>query len=215
LILVTGPASDRSDPSAPGGTSVRADGYLVRPLREDDVLARIAAAVKTEVDTAEAAPELLTVAGYTLDAGGRTCFDASGAVVQLTRGEFLLLLSLARRPGRVVSRDELTRVVAGRGAERGDRSVDVLISRLRRKIEANPKTPRMILTVRDVGYTFAAEPQIATSRAAASSPAAEVMATDAAAIRSPAAAEPGAQTSYSSPRQRPTTDFAGAPRQQK
>jgi DNA-binding response OmpR family regulator len=200
LILVTEPGSDAS-PS--GGTSVRADDYLVRPLREDDVLARIAAAVKTEADTAEAAPELLTFAGYTLDADGRTCLDASGAVVQLTRGEFLLLLSLARRPGRVVSRDELTRVVAGRGAERGDRSVDVLISRLRRKIEANPKSPRIILTVPGVGYTFAAEPQNATSRAAALSHAAEVMATDASAFRSPVAAEPGAQASYSSPRQAP------------
>jgi DNA-binding winged helix-turn-helix (wHTH) protein len=93
--------------------------------------------------------------------------------VALTRAELTLLLSLARRPGRAVSRDDLTRAVAGRGAERGDRSVDVLISRLRRKIEANPKSPRIILTIPGVGYRLAAKPQIATYKAAASNPATE------------------------------------------
>ena len=173
LILVTDPADDSSQSM---GQAVRADGYLARPLREDDVLARIDAALRTEAEAAEAAPELLRFDGYTLDAAGRSCLDASGRVVTLTRAELSLLLTLARRPGRVVSRDELTRAVAGRGAERGDRSVDVLISRLRRKIEADPKSPRMILTVPGVGYTLATKPQIATCTAPASNPAAETTA---------------------------------------
>ena len=59
----------------------------------------------------------------------------------------VLLLAFGQKPGRVLSRDELTRVVTGRGAEPEDRSVDVLISRLRRKIEPDPKTPRLIVTV--------------------------------------------------------------------
>jgi DNA-binding response OmpR family regulator len=177
LILVTEP----DDSSLSTGRAIRADGYLVRPLREDDVLARIDAALRTEADAAKAAPELLRFAGYTLDTVGRRCLDASGRVVVLTRAELSLLLSLARRSGRVVSRDELTRAVAGRGAERGDRSVDVLISRLRRKIEADPKSPRMILTVPGVGYTLGVTPQIATCAAPASNPAVDATATDAAA----------------------------------
>lgn len=198
LILVTEPADGSSLPT---GRAVRADGYLARPLREDDVLARIDAVLRTEANAAEAAPELLGFAGYTLDAIGRRCLDASGHLVALTRAEFTLLLSLARRPGRVASRDELTRAVAGRGAERGDRSVDVLISRLRRKIEADPKSPRMILTVPGLGYTLAANPQIATCMPPASNPPVGGAATDAAAIWSPTAT--AARASDSPPRQSP------------
>jgi DNA-binding response OmpR family regulator len=167
LILVT--ASTNSSM----GQALRADGYLSKPLREDDVLAQIDTAFGTETKAAEAAPELLRFAGYTLDAVGRSCLDPSGRVVALTRAELTLLLSLARRVGRAVSRDDLTRAVAGRGAERGDRSVDVLISRLRRKIEANPKSPRIILTIPGVGYRLAAKPRIATDKPAALNPAAE------------------------------------------
>ena len=167
LILVTASTNGSI------GQAVRADGYLSRPLREDDVLAQIDAAFGTETKAAEAAPELLRFAGYTLDAVGRSCLDPSGRVVALTRAELTLLLSLARRVGRAVSRDDLTRAVAGRGAERGDRSVDVLISRLRRKIEANPKTPRIILTIPGVGYRLAAKPRIATDKPAALNPATE------------------------------------------
>jgi len=167
LILVTASANSSV------GQAVRADGYLSSPLREDDVLAQVDAAFGTETKAAEAAPELLRFAGYTLDAVGRSCLDASGRVVALTRAELTLLLSLARRVGRAVSRDDLTRAVAGRGAERGDRSVDVLISRLRRKIEANPKSPRIILTIPGVGYRLAAKPQITTDTAAVLNPASE------------------------------------------
>jgi|SRR5215468_4541462 len=155
LILVTGPADD-SSPSM--RQPVRADGYLARPLRADDVLAQVDAALKIRAHAAEAAPELLHFAGYTLDVVARSCNDVNGRVVALTRAELSLLLSLARQPGRVVSRDELTRAVAGRAVERGDRSVDVLISRLRRKVEVNPKSPRIILTIPGVGYTLAATP---------------------------------------------------------
>jgi DNA-binding response OmpR family regulator len=165
LILVTAPTNGSM------GQAVRADGYLSIPLREDDVLAQIDAVFGTETMAAEAAPELLRFAGYALDAVGRSCVDASGRVVALTRAELTLLLSLARRPGRAVSRDDLTRAVAGRGAERGDRSVDVLISRLRRKIETDPKSPRIILTIPGVGYRLSAKPQIATDKAAALNPA--------------------------------------------
>jgi len=175
LILVTAPADDIS---LTAGEAVPADGYIARPLREDEVLPQIDAVLKADASAAETAPEVLRFAGYTLDVVRRTCLDASGRVVALTRAELTLLLSLARRPGRAVSRDELTRAVAGRGAERGDRSVDVLISRLRRKIESDPKSPRMIVTVPGVGYMLAAKPGAAPAAAPASNPAA----TNAAAI---------------------------------
>src|SRR5262249_23224993 len=110
LILVT-PLTDGSITQA-----VRADGYLSIPLREDDVLAQIEAAFRIETNPAEAAPELLCFAGYTLDIVAGSCLDARGCVVALTRAELTLLLFLARRLGRVVSRDDLTRAVTGRGA---------------------------------------------------------------------------------------------------
>jgi hypothetical protein len=106
------------------------------------VLAQIDAAFRIETKPAEAAPELLRFAGYTLDAVAGCCVDTSGRVVALTRAELTLLLFLARRLGRVVSRDELTRAVTGRGAERGDRSPGV-------------------------GYRLAVKPRIATYKAAA------------------------------------------------
>lgn len=199
LILVTGPSVD-SRPSI--GHSVRADGYLARPLREDDVLAQVEAALKIGARTAEAAPEPLRFAGYTLDPVARSCHDANGRIVALTRAELSLLLSLAHQPGRMVSRDELTRAVAGRAAERGDRSVDVLISRLRRKIEVNPKSPLLIITAPGVGYMMAANP-FATHTALAPNPAAEATAPDAAAMYSPEPAATAARVSDSPPRKAP------------
>ena len=88
--------------------------------------------------------------------------------VALTRAEFSLLLAFARQPDRVLSRDELTHVVAGRGAKPDDRSVDVLISRLRRKIEPDPRAPRMIVTMPGEGYKLIAKPlAVATNLAMA------------------------------------------------
>jgi two-component system torCAD operon response regulator TorR len=120
--------------------------------------------VRTELEpasatTAQDGPQLLSFGGYTLDAEARSLLDPNGQDVTLTRAEFSLLLAFARQPGRVLSRDELTHVVAGRGAEPDDRSVDVLISRLRRKIEADPKAPRLIVTMPGEGYKFTAKPQ--------------------------------------------------------
>jgi DNA-binding winged helix-turn-helix (wHTH) protein len=130
------------------------------PLSQQVVLARIKSAFDAvPIGEARAPQQPLRFEGYTLDPAGRTCVDAGGREVALTRAEFSLLLALARQPGRVLSRDELTRVVAGRGAEPDDRSVDVLMSRVRRKIEADPKTPRIIVTVPGEGYKFAVKPQ--------------------------------------------------------
>lgn len=152
VIMIGEPADSSTAP----GESVR----ISLPLSEPDVLAKVRSVLRpTAVQQAPSGPQILRFEGYTLDGGARTCVDARGQEVTLTRAEFSLLLAFGQKPGRVLSRDELTRVVTGRGAEPEDRSVDVLISRLRRKIEPDPKTPRLIVTVPGEGYRFDAKTQ--------------------------------------------------------
>lgn len=93
-------------------------------------------------------------AGLVLDLDASTLTRESGEAIPLTRGEFALLRVFVTRRGRVVSRDTLLDALAGRRFEPFDRSVDVLIGRLRRKIEADPKEPRLIVTVPGEGYRF-------------------------------------------------------------
>ena len=155
LLIIEAEAGEAATGPAPP-----ADGTLGRPLREPDVLARIKSVLGApSTGEQRAGPRLLCFEGYTLDADGRTCVDASGQEVTLTRAEFSLLLALASAPGKVLSRDELSQAVTGREAEPDDRSVDVLMSRLRRKIEPDPKAPRIIVTMPGVGYKFTAKPQ--------------------------------------------------------
>jgi len=101
-------------------------------------------------------PEKLCFASFTLDVAGHTLVAAAGQEVPLTRSEFALLVALTRVAGRALSRDHLLAGVTGRRAEPFDRNIDVLVGRLRRKIEADPRTPRLIVTVPGVGYKFAA-----------------------------------------------------------
>ncbi len=105
-----------------------------------------------------AGAQLLRFEGLTLDLAGRTLSAADGHEIPLTRAEFVLLSVLIRNCGRALSRDQLLDAVAGRRAEPFDRSVDVLVGRLRRKIEPEPKAPRLVLTVPGHGYKFAAKP---------------------------------------------------------
>ncbi|QOZ43796.1 hypothetical protein XH89_10110 [Bradyrhizobium sp. CCBAU 53340] len=161
------------DAAAAGEPPVSPDRCILLPLSEQDVLAKVKSVLRpVAIPQAPSGPQLLRFEGYTLDAGARTCLDARGQELTLTRAEFSLLLAFGQNPGRVLSRDELTRVVTGRGAEPEDRSVDVLISRLRRKIETDPKTPRLIVTVPGEGYRFTAKPQavIATDQPATAQP---------------------------------------------
>jgi DNA-binding response OmpR family regulator len=101
--------------------------------------------------TAGSRLETLAFAGFTLDLAGHVLVDDAGREVPLTRAEFALLLAFADSPGRVLSRDQLRLAVTGEGAEAYDRSIDVMVSRLRRKIERDPKVPRLILTVPGAG----------------------------------------------------------------
>ena len=130
-----------------GKGPVEADGCITKPLNEEEVLLRVKAVLPLPTTEDAAAPAVLRFDGYTLDLTRRTCIAANGNKVPLTRAEFRLLRELARRPGVVLSRDHLSQAVAGREAEPDDRSVDVLISRLRRKIEPDPREPRIIVTI--------------------------------------------------------------------
>ena len=107
--------------------------------------------------TADLTP--LQFESFTLDLAARTLVDASGHEVALRRSEFELLRAFLAAPGRALSRGHLLDAVAGRHAEPFDRSVDVLVGRLRRKIESDPSEPRLIVTVPGVGYRFAVKPQ--------------------------------------------------------
>lgn len=101
---------------------------------------------------------------FSLDLDSRLLIDPAGQAVALRRREFDLLLTLAGNPGRVMSRDTLLDAIAGREAEPFDRTIDVYIGRLRRKIEANPKQPQLIITVPSVGYRLTAKPKVSQAR---------------------------------------------------
>jgi len=149
IVLVGDPSAD-----AAGRTLARlTDGCIAKPPEEQEVLAQVNAVLRVPANREETAePQFLCIAQFTIDLWGRECRNSAGELVPLTRAEFSLLAAFARAPGRVLSRDELNQVVTGRAAEPEDYSVYVLISRLRRKIEPDPKQPQLIVTVPGEGY---------------------------------------------------------------
>jgi DNA-binding winged helix-turn-helix (wHTH) protein len=106
-------------------------------------------------------PAILTIGDCRLDLAAHVFVDGNDREVPLSRAELSLLAVFVTNPRKVLSRDQLRRAVVGRGAGPNDRSVDMLIARLRRKIEPNPKAPRFIRCVPGAGYKFAVQPQIA------------------------------------------------------
>ena len=140
------------------GLEMGADDYLAKPFNPRELLARIRAVLRRapEMRRPDADPSrTLKFQGWALDAGRRSLQAPDGALVDLTAGEFDLLLALVEHPGRVLNRDQLLDLTRGREAGPFDRSVDVQVSRLRRKIEEDPKQPALIKTVRGGGYVFA------------------------------------------------------------
>jgi two-component system OmpR family response regulator len=141
------------------GLEMGADDYLPKPFNPRELLARIKAVMRrTSRPQAIQGPpsRVLAFEGWRLDLSRRQLIAADGALVELSAGEFDLLVALAERPQRVLTRDQLIDIARGRAATPFDRSVDVQISRLRRKIEADPKSPTLIKTVRSGGYIFSA-----------------------------------------------------------
>jgi class 3 adenylate cyclase/predicted ATPase len=140
------------------------DEFLLTSSSEGALTARVGELIaRTNGTTCEAgpAPGSLSIEDGTLDLAGYVFVDATGREVTLTRAETNFLKELAASPCQVVSRDKLRHAVAGRDPDPFDRSVDMLVARLRRKIEPDPKVPRFLVTVPGVGYKLVARPRCA------------------------------------------------------
>jgi two-component system, OmpR family, response regulator len=142
------------------GLELGADDYICKPIRPRELLARIRAVLRRGSEMASqkrnAPIAFYEFEGWRLDAVRRTLRNPEGVLVELTGGEFDLLLVFTGRPQRVLTRDHLLDLTRGREAAVFDRSIDVQVSRLRRKIEADPQLPVLIKTVRSGGYVFCA-----------------------------------------------------------
>lgn len=160
IIMLTA-VSDTSDRIV--GLEVGADDYVSKPFDPRELLARIRAVLRRHGNSGPgsvarpAPPSVFRFAGWTLDIERRRLSDPKGVRVELTGSEFNLLKTLAASKQRVLSREQLIELSGGDYDYSFDRSVDILISRLRRKLEDNPKAPSLILTVRGGGYQFVAE----------------------------------------------------------
>lgn len=143
------------------GLEIGADDYLTKPFNPRELLARIKAVLRRTGTApragAEPDGEVLAFEGWQLDVSKRELHSPDGVLVTLTGGEFDLLVAFAEHPRRVLSRDQLLDFTKGRAAQPFDRAIDVQISRLRRKIESDPKDPQFIKTVRAGGYIFTVE----------------------------------------------------------
>jgi two-component system OmpR family response regulator len=142
------------------GLELGADDYLAKPFNPRELLARIRAVLR-RADAREpiAAIDhdknpLLSFAGWTLDLATRQLLNPHGEPVELSTGEYDLLVAFVERPQRVLSRDRLLDLAKGRAAVAFDRSIDVQVGRLRRKIELDASAPQLITTVRGGGYMF-------------------------------------------------------------
>lgn len=143
------------------GLEMGADDYVAKPANPRELLARIRSVLRRagsgERVTA-GAPErsFLRFAGWRLDPVARQLYDPENVIINLSDGEFRLLLALVERPRRVLTRDMLLDLSRGPTAEHFDRAIDVQMSRLRKKL-ARPGREELIRTIRNEGYMFVAE----------------------------------------------------------
>ncbi|SBS29207.1 Transcriptional regulatory protein OmpR [Marinomonas spartinae] len=144
------------------GLELAADDYMMKPFNLRELMARIHALLRRAIqlapapvlNTLEDPHDCLYFGNWVLDLTARQLLNKDGEQVVLTLGEFSLLEVLVHHPDRIFSREQLIDQSRGLEAEVFDRTVDVLILRLRRKIESNPKTPQFIKTQRGLGYFF-------------------------------------------------------------
>jgi DNA-binding response OmpR family regulator len=153
IVMLTGAATtiDRVV-----GLEIGADDYLPKPFEPSELAARIAAVLRRRRPAAAAQPVGPRFGPYTLDLREFCLRDATGAPVELSPMEVDLVAAFATNPGRVLSRDELMQLAPPRDDESHDRSIDHRITRLRRKLEADPDHPQLIKTVRGAGYVHMA-----------------------------------------------------------
>jgi DNA-binding response OmpR family regulator len=165
MLTTAGEAVDRIV-----GLELGADDYLPKPFETRELLARVRALLRRLGDPPESAPgapmapaaivpaappgKRIAFGGCVLDVDERRLFGHDGAEIPITAAEFDLLALFARHPNRPLNRDQIMEQAHNRGWDVFDRSVDLRVMRLRRKIERNPDKPELIKTVRNVGYVF-------------------------------------------------------------
>ena len=164
MLTTAGEAIDRIV-----GLEVGADDYVAKPFEPRELLARVRAilrrlagepapaatpAPQPAAASAAAAGQLVRFGACTLDLDTRRLTGAEGQEIEITAAEFDLLALFARHPNRPLNRDQIMEQAHNRGWDVFDRSIDLRIMRLRRKIERNPEKPEVLKTVRNVGYVF-------------------------------------------------------------
>lgn len=143
------------------GLELGADDYVAKPFAPRELVARVRALLR-RATPADAHPDprsrRLSFAGWVLDTARRELASPDGAAVDLSGAEYDLLLAFLEHPQRILSREQLLEVGKRRiGTDPFDRTIDVQVSRLRRKIEPEPDSPSLIKTVRGAGYVFVAD----------------------------------------------------------
>lgn len=142
------------------GLEMGADDYLPKPFHPRELLARIRSIFRrSEQQNQAQAPRHLHFSGWTLDLAARHLMSADQVVIPLSTGEFRLLKTLAEHPNTVLSRDQLMDALAGREADPLDRTIDVMMSRLRRRLGDDAREPTLIKTIRNEGYMLLTHPQ--------------------------------------------------------
>jgi len=138
-----------------------ADDYLTKPFSARELLARIVAVLRRtrmlppNLRDGQEGARMLSFGAWSLDTTERHLIDAAGTMISLSGAEYRLLRVLLRHPQRVLSREQLLDLTQGRGADVFDRSIDLLVSRLRQRLRDEAREPRYIKTVRNEGYVFA------------------------------------------------------------
>jgi DNA-binding response OmpR family regulator len=159
IIIVSG-RGDLTDRVV--GLELGADDYVTKPFEPREILARVRsvlrrnarATIRAQIPAPAVRREAYSFNGFTLDVASHSLFDAQGAPVALTSGEYKLLEVFVTHANRVLSRDQLLDLVYESDSPAFDRSVDVRIGRVRKKLGDDPRNPRLIKTIRNDGYIF-------------------------------------------------------------
>lgn len=142
------------------GLEIGADDYVTKPFSPRELVARIRSVLRRTGSRSahpDAGAQVYSFAGWTLKSAEQALYSPDGVLVPLSSGEHRLLEVLIRRPGQVLNRDQLLDLTKGREGGPFDRAIDNAVSRLRRKIEVDPKKPQIIKTIWGGGYRLSAD----------------------------------------------------------